>query len=286
MNCPLPQLGDKNGTLFRHQQVITTMDNLIQQQLEDIERSSGVSILYACESGSRAWGFASRDSDWDVRFIYLYPPEWYLAVDLEHKKDVIEQTVGDLDISGWDLRKALWLFRKSNPPLLEWLHSPIVYHDRFGLAGRLRDLLPTYYSQLSCAHHYLHMAEGNFREYLRGDTVRTKKYLYVLRPLLALHWIETHSGSPPVLFDTLVEVILPSGQLKNAVHELLARKKAGGELEEGPRIPAISDYLEKELARLADRMPGLKKINQPETEPLNRLFREMLEEVWGNSNPA
>ncbi len=263
------------------------MDKRIQQQLGDIACSFGVSIIYACESGSRAWGFASQDSDWDVRFIYLHPPEWYLTIDLEHKKDVIERPSGDLDISGWDLRKALWLFRKSNPPLLEWLRSPIVYLDRFGLAARLRELLPTYYSPLSCAHHYLHMAEGNFREFLRGDTVWIKKYLYVLRPLLALRWLEIKAEPPPVLFSTLVEVLLPAGPLITAVHELLARKKAGAELDEGPRIPVISNYLEKEFARLAvDKMAELKKINQPKTEPLNRLFRELLEEVWGNGIPG
>lgn len=255
----------------------------IRQQLEDIERSFDVRVLYACESGSRAWGFASKDSDWDVRFVYLHPPDWYLAIDLEHKKDVIEKTVGDLDISGWDLRKALWLFRKSNPPLLEWLHSPIVYIDRLGLATRLRDLIPTYYSPLSCAHHYLHMAEGNFREYLRGEIVRTKKYLYVLRPLLALRWLEIKAELPPVLFETMVEAMLPAGPLKESVQDLIARKKTGGELDEGPRIPVISDYLEKELARLGNKPLGQKKLKAPVTEPLNRLFREMLDEVWGKS---
>lgn len=259
------------------------MKKEIRQQLEDIEQSCGVSILYACESGSRAWGFASEDSDWDVRFVYLHPPDWYLSIDLEHKKDVIEQTVGDLDISGWDLRKALWLFRKSNPPLLEWLQSPLIYVDRFGLSGRLRDLLPAYYSQSSCAHHYLHMADGNFREYLRGDIVWTKKYLYVLRPLLALRWIEDYSGQPPLVFDNLVEILLRAGPLKDAIHELLARKKVGAELDEGPRVPVISKYIETELTRLNHKKLNLERIKLPETEPLNRLFREMLEKVWGKS---
>lgn len=190
---------------------------------------------------------------------------------------------GVLTSAAWDLRKALGLFRKSNPPLLEWLRSPIVYLDRFGLAAQLRELLATYYSPLSYGHHYLHMAEGNFREFLRGDTVWTKKYLYVLRPLLALRWLEIKAEPPPVLFETLVETMLPAGPLITAVHELLARKKIGAELDEGPRIPVLSDYLEKEFARLGSRMPGLKRIKPPETEPLNRLFREMLEEVWGKN---
>ena len=127
----------------------------IRAQLAEIEAAENVHILYACESGSRAWGFASNDSDWDVRFVYLRTTDWYLSIDLEHKRDVIEKPVSDLlDISGWDLRKALWLFRKSNPPLIEWLHSPIVYLDKYGLLERLRQLLPVYYSPQSCFYHF------------------------------------------------------------------------------------------------------------------------------------
>ena len=91
----------------------------VLQQLHEIEVKHGVRVLYACESGSRAWGFASADSDYDVRFIYSHPQEWYLSIDLEHEPDVIEVPIdGELDISGWDLRKALKLFRKSNPALI------------------------------------------------------------------------------------------------------------------------------------------------------------------------
>ena len=255
------------------------MEQLIRQRLKIIEHDFGVQVLYACESGSRAWCFASQDSDWDVRFIYLHPPAWYLAIDVERKRDVIEHLDGKLDISGWDLRKALWLFHKSNPPLIEWLTSPLVYIDRHGLAARLRSLLDLYYSPAACRHHYLHMARGNFREYLRGETVRTKKYLYVLRPLLALRWIETNGGPPPMPFDTLVDGLLPQGPLKSIVQDLLTRKKSGHELDQGPRIELLSRFLEAELARLETAMKNLRQAEKPSTEPLNELFREMLENV-------
>ncbi len=102
------------------------MENKIKIQLKKIEREHKVKILYAIESGSRVWGFASQDSDFDVRFIYVHHKDWYLSI--ESKRDVIEMPLeGDLDINGWDLTKALGLFRKSNPPLYEWLQSPIVY---------------------------------------------------------------------------------------------------------------------------------------------------------------
>ena len=120
--------------------------------------------IMAIESGSRAWGFPSADSDYDVRFLYARPVEWYLSI-LEGR-DVIERPIdAQLDINGWDIKKALRLFRKSNPPLAEWLGSPIVYLERQDIAERLRELAQRYYSPLACIHHYLHMAEGNYRDY-------------------------------------------------------------------------------------------------------------------------
>lgn len=131
--------------------------------LDDLERTEALRILYACEAGSRAWGFESADSDCDVRFVYARPVEWYLSID--DRRDVIERPLqGLLDVRGWDLRKALRLYRKSNPPLLEWLGSPIVYREAGPLAARLRELLPRYYSSRASFRHYLHMAQGNFRE--------------------------------------------------------------------------------------------------------------------------
>lgn len=148
----------------------------ILERLTAIEQSESVRILYACESGSRAWGFASPDSDYDVRFIYVHPRDWYLSINAERRRDVIERPIEDLlDINGWDLRKALQLMYKSNPPLFEWLHSPIVYREQPGFRQDMLAITPTYYSPRGCAWHYLHMARGNQREYLRGDPVRLKK---------------------------------------------------------------------------------------------------------------
>ncbi len=115
------------------------MTKTILENLTLIEHDHNVRILYAVESGSRAWGFASKNSDFDVRFIYIHTLDWYLSI--QEKRDVIEIPINDdLDISGWDLRKALGLLRKTNPPLLEWLGSPIIYLDRFGLATKMRQI--------------------------------------------------------------------------------------------------------------------------------------------------
>lgn len=250
----------------------------ILERLAAIERAESVRVLYACESGSRAWGFASPDSDYDVRFIYVRPRDWYLSIDLERRRDVIERPIeGALDINGWDLRKALHLMRKSNPPLFEWLHSPFVYRAEPGFRAAMLGLAPAYYSPAGCAWHYLHMARGNRREYLQGDPVRLKKYLYVLRPLLAVRWLESGRGAVPVPFRELVETLVPPGELRDAIEHLLRLKQSGAELAWGPRMPALSDWLAAELARLAGG-PKLGPAPRPDPEPLDALFRVWLSE--------
>jgi predicted nucleotidyltransferase len=249
----------------------------IQQALRDIERDEQCVIMLAVESGSRAWGFASVDSDYDVRFIYVRRPEWYLSVD--DKRDVIEKPItGDLDVSGWDIRKALRLMRKSNPPLLEWLQSPIVYRERADLMNEMRVLAQQFYAPRSAFHHYASMAKGNMREYLHGDEVWTKKYFYVLRPLLAMRWIEEGRGLVPIEFHVLLDAIHPSGPLRDAVDELLRVKRAGGELSRGPRNAVISDFIAGELERLDPWAPEQGQV--PGTELLDQCFRNVLRNAW------
>lgn len=251
----------------------------ILKQLREIEEQHEVKIFYACESGSRAWGFASADSDYDVRFLYTHPREWYLSVDLERKRDVIEQPIdGELDISGWDLRKALQLLRKSNPPLLEWLRSPIVYRQQPAAIERFRELIPVCYSPKACYHHYLHMAQGNFREYLKGEEVWLKKYFYVLRPLLALRWIEYETGTVPMEFEIMVHRLITDGKLKEEIQNLLTLKRDGNELQHGPRIEPISRFIEQELQRFEQMK--VKRKPYAGTELLNAAFREMLSIIW------
>ncbi|HVT12902.1 MAG TPA: nucleotidyltransferase domain-containing protein [Fimbriimonadaceae bacterium] len=248
------------------------MRELIESALAQIEAEHQVRILYACESGSRAWGFASADSDYDVRFIYVHSRDWYLSI-LDHR-DVIEKMLpGDLDVSGWEIRKALKLFRKSNPPLLEWLSSPIVYREDSVFTARLRELMATYYSPGSCFRHYLHMAEGNVRGYLQGDVVRTKKYLYVLRPLLGCRWIEQERGPVPMEFEKLFATVEDRVVLR-AIEDLVEKKKSGTELEGGYRNEVLSGFIEAELPRLT-ALPYVREAMRPVDE-LDRLFRDVV----------
>ncbi len=250
------------------------MTATILESLARIEQEHNVRILYAVESGSRAWGFASRDSDYDVRFIYIHPVEWYLSI--REKRDVIECPIsGDLDISGWDLRKALGLFRKSNPPLLEWLGSSMVYLDNDGLAGRMRELMRESFSPQNCLHHYLHMAKGNFKEYLKSDTVRVKKYFYVLRPVLACIWIEKHNSMPPTEFATLFHDAGLSQDLTDEINDLLRRKMAGDELDAGPQIEILNRFLKVWIDYYSEYGKTMER-HDCSVEQLDQLFREML----------
>jgi len=254
------------------------MEKLINSRLVEIEFANNIKIVYACESGSRAWGFPSANSDYDVRFIYLRPIEWYLSID--EKRDVIEYPVnGQLDINGWDLKKALQLLRKTNPPLLEWLGSPIVYLEKYPIVEKLRQLAKEYYSPSACLYHYLHMAHGNFREYLQGDTVWVKKYFYVLRPILAMKWIEEERGIVPTDFNVVVEKLDLTSELKESIAKLLESKRAGNELDKGDRIPAISNFIESELARWENSEIS-KSIIASHGAKLDEFFRESIKNVW------
>jgi predicted nucleotidyltransferase len=257
----------------------TTMKNTILTRLQEIESEHQVKILYACESGSRAWGFPSSDSDYDVRFLYLRPTEWYLS--LRNRRDVIELPIQDaLDIHGWDLQKALLLLRKSNPPLMEWLGSPIVYCEPYSLAAQMRELAKTYYSPKSSSYHYLHMASGNYKDYMKGEEVWVKKYFYILRPILAVKWIEAGLGLVPTQFEVLVDELVTDPELKSAIHSLLADKRAGQELDRGPRIDPISDFIDQEMGRLEQRSFDFDRPADP-IEQLDALFLNALAEVWG-----
>lgn len=254
------------------------MKDLINSRLTEIESSNNIKIVYACESGSRAWGFPSANSDYDVRFIYIRPIEWYLSID--EKRDVIEYPLNEeLDINGWDLKKALQLLRKTNPPLLEWLGSPIIYFEKYSVAGEMRQLAKECYSPSACLYHYLHMARTNFREYLQGDNVWVKKYFYVLRPILAMKWIEEGFGIVPTDFNVTLEKLALTADLKEAIASLLENKRSGNELDKGKRIPAISNFVESELERWENsKIP--KSVVAPIGNKLDIFFRDSIKEVW------
>ncbi len=250
----------------------------IMRRLARAEEEHGVRILLAIESGSRAWGFASPNSDYDVRFIYAHAPRWYQAVDLEERRDVIEYAiVDDIDLNGWDVRKALRLFWKSNPAFVEWIQSPIRYIERGGLGDGARALLPQVYSVESGMYHYRSMAKTNYRGYLRADRVPLKKYFYALRPLLSVLWLERYATPAPIEFQRLLHLIDDRPGLRADIDALLDRKRGAPEMGLGDAVPSINDFVEEQLARLEAMSPD--PARQPAALPLlNTLFHAALDE--------
>ena len=237
-----------------HHPISPAIREQISANLAAIEAQHQVTILFACESGSRGWGFASPDSDYDVRFIYVHRLPWYLRVSAE--RDVIEEPItGDLDINGWELRKALGLLKKGNATLIEWLDSPVVYRSDPEFLARLRQATKEMHQPERSFHHYVHMARGNYREYLQGDTVRLKKYLYVLRPLLATLWVEQGRGVAPMRFQDLVDSLVTDPYLREAIDQLLVHKRSVGEAEYGRPWPVINRFIDGELCRLEQVSP-------------------------------
>ncbi len=249
------------------------MQDIIRQKLKEIEQSQNVRILHAVESGSRAWGFPSRDSDYDVRFFYVRPLEHYLK--LESTRDVIELPINEvLDINGWDLSKTLQLLHGANPTLFEWMQSDIVYLET-DFAAAFRPLLHRYFSSRKGLYHYISMAQGNYRDYLKGDMVRAKKYFYVLRPVLACRWILEKGTPPAMLFSELVASQLEA-DMKPIVEHLLDLKMNSPEVREIPKIKELNEYLDASIADIQERVQQIEPTENPGWEPLNALFRKLV----------
>lgn len=249
------------------------MKEAIDQQIKAIEQHHQVTILFACESGSRAWGFASPDSDYDVRFIYAQPRNNYLSI--RERKDTIELPVNDLlDVNGWDIRKALQLFLKSNAPLYEWLQSPIVYKAESDFSTAMRELMPTYFSHRSGCHHYLSMAKNTFENDLQGDQVKLKKYFYALRPLLACLWIIEKKTPPPMEFSRL-RTLMTGPDWNQSVDDLLERKKIADEKAFIAPVAFIQQWIEKTLVDCKEQADALEPVKHNITE-LDTLFRKYI----------
>lgn len=268
---------DRKLTMNAEEAIDGEVRTEIIRRIVEAEKEHDVKVLYAVESGSRAWGFSSPNSDYDVRFIYVHKKDWYLSVDLEDKRDVIEYPIVDeIDINGWDLRKALKLFWKSNPAFIEWLQSPIIYVDDGYFAQSARELMSTIASSHKGIYHYLHMAKGNFREYLKKDLVPLKKYFYVLRPLLAIMWLEKYDKPAPIEFEELRRLVADNKPLDEAITDLLARKRVSLEKEYAPAVPVINEFIESELARHENYVAS-NKGRDAQFESLNLLFKAVLE---------
>lgn len=251
--------------------ISTRIQEQINIALDRLMLDQGAELLFAVESGSRAWGFASPDSDYDVRFVYKRRLRDYVRV--YEGRDVIEAPIsGDLDINGWDIVKALTHFRKSNPSLLEWLHSPIIYRSQGDFAEKLRSLAKQHFSPRRMTYHYLSMAKQNYRLSIENKPeVSLKKYLYVLRPLACIAWLEQNDSPPPTsIHETLAGIMLPDN-VRMRLMELMERKRSIGELGTEPHDLLLDEYIDSAMLRVAETVSAL-----PDVEMEAHLMDEIL----------
>jgi predicted nucleotidyltransferase len=222
----------------------------IGDRLAGVAADEGARVLLAVESGSRAWGFHSPDSDYDVRFLYVRDLDDYLA--LNPPRDVIERPiVDDLDVGGWDLGKALKLAARGNAVVSEWLTSPIVYGEAAGFREAIVPVVHAWRSRYGDISHYLGLAHRQWAAYVEGrDEVRLKKYFYVLRPAACLQWLRDRGDEPmPMNLPELLAGLSLPDDTAAALTDLRIRKQAAGEgVGSGPREAAIDAYVDEMLS--------------------------------------
>lgn len=254
-----------------HQALSPEIFEEIQQKLTRLEEKEGIRILYACESGSRSWGFASPASDYDIRFIYASPVRRYLQ--LSPVRDTIETSDGDLwDISGWDLKKALLLLKKGNASLAQWLYSPIVYRSHPVFVTDMRKLLAHSSPIPRLYWAYRSMAQAHITNYLAGrPEVEYKRYLYVVQALLGMQWVETKQTIPPVIFEELFTTLVTDEALLTEISTLVRIKSSEGESQMGPKtmFPHVTGFIEQALVNT--QPPGSEAEEVP-ADDLDNLF--------------
>lgn len=243
----------------------------IIKKLMEIEASEGVRILFACESGSRGWGFPSLDSDYDVRFIYIRKGQDYsrlFPLPTEMRFPIID----DLDIAGWDLFKVLTLLYKSNVSPFEWIQSPVVYHEFNGFKTSFRTMIENYFDARRHAHHYLGIVRSKVED-LRRETMKLKSLFYILRSLLAADWSMTNRDYAPMTLAEL-SVLLPD----DVKVEVMQLQKLKSQVDEGfvySCSAIISNYIETKLIHLEHQV-GQVPVSVLNKEGLENYFKTIL----------
>lgn len=250
--------------------------HILQHLLQTANRE-GFQILYACETGSRGWGFASPDSDFDVRYIFVYPQDRYLSVfqPPDQFTQMLEVDGEVLDFNGWELGKLLRLLSKSNATPYEWLQSPIIYQEIPGFQEALFQLGAEYLNPRTLVHHYLGICHNSMRTGIVGEQINIKKYFYVLRPLLAAKWAADRRTVPPMQFRPLLNQLDESMPVRQLVEQLWIAKEQEKEGAYTPLQPDIQLFVTEEMARLrvlADAMESSAR----NAAPLDQFFRKWL----------
>ncbi|MDR1701676.1 MAG: nucleotidyltransferase domain-containing protein [Sporomusaceae bacterium] len=253
----------------------------ILRKLAETQACYGVKILLAIESGSRGWGFASPDSDYDCRFIYAHPRDWYLTV--FEKKDIIEYAVDPVfDVNGWDIKKVLQHIIKSNAVMFEWLSSNEVYLKDETITGLLQSLAADFFNPIAVSYHYLSIAKKKLADILAEDTAKLKQYFYILRPIANLNFIQQHGKMPYMEYDrTLSETEAPP-EIRSAVQELMAVKVISNEGCKIKQHEQLITYFKLEIDNFTERLHNIKFQKNQDRERIDLVFKKIIE--WAQAN--
>lgn len=244
--------------------------------LNQIETDKQIKILYACETGSRAWGFPSPDSDYDIRFVYMHQRDWYLG--LNQRKDTIEIMDGDLDITGWDLKKCLQLLKKSNAPLIERFQSPIEYYAVPGFKDDFQKLVERYYSPIAVFYHHHSLAKKFWEELKDKEAYKLKSLFYLLRSLLSCNWIIKDNSVPPM--DIFGLMRYAGDEQRSKLNELIALKATVGEKYLHPKEAIVETWITGWFENAAFSKDNL-TANKNDIGELNDFF---LKELYATDN--
>lgn len=257
------------------------MTGRIKKYLTEIEHEKSIKILWACETGSRAWGFPSTNSDFDVRVIYVHKTDWYL--NLTKQKDSIEIMLenNDIDISGWELKKSLSLLRKSNAAVLERIKSPIIYMEDADFINELRFISQLFYSKIATIHHYLSMAKKGLDDLESGNEFKLKKFFYTLRSAIVCKWIIEKEAAPPIEFTKVYNNLSIDRNFIDRIEELITLKSTVTESYLHKGELQLLDFIKlfvDESEAVKDSLP----VANGDVNVLDNLFRKYVYKYGGD----
>lgn len=236
----------------------------MEEIIKQIEKEENIKVLFLLESGSRAWGFESEDSDYDIRGVFIQDYQRF-----DKMSEQIDRVIGEKDITLWDLRKFLRLMIKSNPSVWEWLSSNIIYTDH-PLRKTLRYMFEREFSKYALQKHYISMARQNFQKYINGigDKANLKKYIYILRSLACANYIEKNGLPPPKNYKKTIELLPKNIQ---EFFEKIVEEKKKSESMEGARNPEAEKFIQTFFD-----MEIKENESSFDIDYINRLFKETI----------
>lgn len=219
------------------------MKEKILTLLHDLEKKHNIRILMAVSYGSRSFGYASAESDWDVRFIYVHRPEWYFSITKTEDTVKLMLDDEDIDMEGYDLKKALALLAKTNPNESDWLHANdyLIVDEDF--LQTMRAFEAQCYNVHHALHHFLSISRKHNQRYLEKE-VTVKRFVYYMRGLMSCRWVEKHGSHPPVVVDELIDATITDNEMvREKAHRLLELKRKGRSHDMAIVDAQLADYM-------------------------------------------